>query len=217
MSSSVSHGVLYVEMECPLDLEEEFHAWYNLEHVPERLSVPGFVRARRYAALVGVPRWLAIYDLESTSILETPEYLRWWGEAQTAWTKRILSTVRVYRGVYELAWNRGQTAAGAQSYGAGLLAVRYEALSDEVDQLARWHDEEFGPLMMGLPGVTAARRYRCTDPGMDRETLALFELRDPWVSQGAELSESWARSWESVRSSLSASKKMLCTCVLAVG
>ena len=46
-----AEGLLYVEVECPPDLEAEFHAWYNLEHIPERLRIPGFVTGHRYAAL----------------------------------------------------------------------------------------------------------------------------------------------------------------------
>lgn len=217
MSSTEPRGLLYVEMECPPELEEEFHAWYNTEHVPERMSTPGFVRARRYAALVGAPRWLAIYELTSTSVLLTPEYMRWWGDAQTAWTKRILSAVHVYRGVYDLAWSSGQAAEGVNPSGGGLLAVRYEVLPEEVDRVAGWHDEEFAPLLLQLPGVLWARRYRCANPGMELESLALFELRDPWVSQDREFSKVWAESWAGIRASLLTLKKALYVQTLAVG
>ena len=67
-------GLLYVEVDCPPALESELHAWYNLEHVPERLRIPGFASARRYAALEGSPRWLAVYELANTAVLESPEY-----------------------------------------------------------------------------------------------------------------------------------------------
>ena len=38
--------------------DAEFNAWYNEEHVPERLSAPGFLNAARYEALRGGPRYL---------------------------------------------------------------------------------------------------------------------------------------------------------------
>jgi hypothetical protein len=72
-------GLLYVEADCPPELENEFHAWYNLEHVPERLKIPGFVSARRYGALEGAPRWLAVYELTSVAALESLEYRKWLG------------------------------------------------------------------------------------------------------------------------------------------
>ena len=30
--------------------EEEFNAWYNTEHLPELLALPGFLDAARYVA-----------------------------------------------------------------------------------------------------------------------------------------------------------------------
>ena len=35
------------------------------EHLPERLSAPGFLDAARYEALRGGPRYLAVYELDS--------------------------------------------------------------------------------------------------------------------------------------------------------
>ncbi|WP_370617738.1 hypothetical protein [Mumia sp. Pv 4-285] len=52
--------------------ENEFNTWYSDQHVPEILSVPGFVGARRYVALDEPAagsgdsdfRYLAIYEIE---------------------------------------------------------------------------------------------------------------------------------------------------------
>ena len=35
--------------------EEEFNAWYNTEHLPELLTLPGFLDAARYVATRGAP------------------------------------------------------------------------------------------------------------------------------------------------------------------
>ena len=29
--------------------EEEFNAWYDTEHLPQLVALPGFIRGRRYA------------------------------------------------------------------------------------------------------------------------------------------------------------------------
>ena len=42
--------------------EEEFNAWYNTEHVPELLAIPGVLDAARYVATKGGPKYLAAYD-----------------------------------------------------------------------------------------------------------------------------------------------------------
>jgi len=38
-------------------MEEEFNAWYDSEHLPERLAIPGFRSARE-------GKYLATYELD---------------------------------------------------------------------------------------------------------------------------------------------------------
>jgi hypothetical protein len=54
--------------------EDELVEWYDGEHLRERLDCPGFVRARRFEAVEGAPRFLALYDLASEDALETDRY-----------------------------------------------------------------------------------------------------------------------------------------------
>lgn len=90
-------GFLLVMMQCPPALEEEFNAWYDTEHLPERLAVPGVETALRFVCLDGHPRYLAMYDLERHEVLETSAYLRVAYEQSSPWTKRVTSRVRVTR------------------------------------------------------------------------------------------------------------------------
>jgi hypothetical protein len=54
--------------------DDEFNRWYFEEHVAERLVCPGVLSARRFRAVVGEPRYLALYELASPDALETREY-----------------------------------------------------------------------------------------------------------------------------------------------
>jgi hypothetical protein len=55
--------------------EQAFHQWYNRRHIPERVpGLPGFLRARRFAALSGGPRYIALYDLQSAAALQSQPY-----------------------------------------------------------------------------------------------------------------------------------------------
>ncbi|AMN41657.1 DUF4286 family protein [Rhodoplanes sp. Z2-YC6860] len=55
--------------------EAAFHEWYNRRHIPERVpGLPGFLRARRFAALSGGPKFIALYDLASAAALTTLPY-----------------------------------------------------------------------------------------------------------------------------------------------
>ena len=48
--------------------EEEFNAWYNLEHVPQVTALPGFVRTRRYFCDKSDIRYLAWYETDDESV-----------------------------------------------------------------------------------------------------------------------------------------------------
>ncbi len=95
-------GLLLVTMDVDEEYEEELNDWYDEEHVPERLAGPGFVSARRFrlceGSSAGQSRYLAIYELDSPQVLDTPEYLALVPPTRR-WTA-LLPHVRVIRNVY---------------------------------------------------------------------------------------------------------------------
>ncbi len=44
----MAKGILVAAMDFSAAREDEFHDWYDLEHVPERLRVPGFLNGERW-------------------------------------------------------------------------------------------------------------------------------------------------------------------------
>ena len=52
MAAKKGDGLLMVFSEVPAEHDEEFNRWYNEEHIPERLAIPGVLNAARirYAA-----------------------------------------------------------------------------------------------------------------------------------------------------------------------
>jgi len=83
--------------------EDAFNHWYEEEHIDERLSCPGFLRARRYKTIEGSPKYLALYDLESPDALQSEVYLNYIGAGKTANSQRIDSQFRnMKRNVYVL-------------------------------------------------------------------------------------------------------------------
>jgi len=101
-------GLLLTMTEPPAAMDEEFNAWYDSEHIPERLSIPGFRSARRWRAdtAPGEGKYLATYELDSPEVLMTPEYLARF-EGATPWTRRCLEKTLVFR-----RWACEQTAPG---------------------------------------------------------------------------------------------------------
>jgi hypothetical protein len=92
-------GFLLVLMQPPASMDDEFNAWYDSEHVPERLAVPGVETAIRYSSISGVPNYLAMYDLVDQSVLDSEAYLRVAGDRSSPWTKRVTGRTNVYRSI----------------------------------------------------------------------------------------------------------------------
>ncbi|MEY4253969.1 MAG: hypothetical protein RLZZ566_1439 [Pseudomonadota bacterium] len=55
--------------------QTQFDHWYQTEHLAERLAVPGFSNARRYAAVKASHGWAALYELDNTEVLNGLAYL----------------------------------------------------------------------------------------------------------------------------------------------
>ena len=86
-------GLLLAMMEPPAGFEEEFHDWYDSEHVPERMTVVGFETGQRFVCVSGWPRYLALYDLTTLDVLGSPEYQQAAGSKASPWTRRVRTKV----------------------------------------------------------------------------------------------------------------------------
>jgi len=70
-----------------------YQRWHNCEHVPERVSIPGFVEGRRYRNIDDKPRFLMFYDTQSTSVLSSDAYMAALNKP-TPWTREALTHFR---------------------------------------------------------------------------------------------------------------------------
>lgn len=65
-------GILIVWTDVPREIEADFNHWYNHEHLPDRiLHMAGFLRGRRYEAIQGQPKFLTVYDLQTTAVMQS--------------------------------------------------------------------------------------------------------------------------------------------------
>ena len=94
----MKRGLLLTMTEPPPHMEEEFNAWYDDEHMAERLAVPGFRSARRWVADLppGEGKYLATYELDSAAVLTSPAYLARLNNP-TPWSKRCLDACVLFR------------------------------------------------------------------------------------------------------------------------
>ena len=94
-------GLLLVAIDVDPEHEADLDRWYDEEHIAERMAIPGFLRARRFRALEGGPKYLALYDLDSPKVLESAAYRHATGTAATAMTRRMQTLFKpMIRNVY---------------------------------------------------------------------------------------------------------------------
>ena len=94
-------GLLLMMTDIDAANEEDFNRWYEEEHLAERMAIPGFINARRFTALEGGPKYLALYDLESPEVLQSAPYRDVVGAGTSPWTKRMQTKfVNFRRNVY---------------------------------------------------------------------------------------------------------------------
>jgi hypothetical protein len=77
-----------VHTDIPDDIVDEYNEWYDKEHLPRLVTVPGVIRARRYTATAGNPRYLTAYELTDPDAFESPEGLQ---ARKTPWTAKMRS------------------------------------------------------------------------------------------------------------------------------
>jgi len=72
----------------------EHDDWHTHEHLPERLSIPGFVRGTRWVALrAGQPRYFVIYEVSDVGILTSAPYLERLNNP-SPWTQKMMPHYR---------------------------------------------------------------------------------------------------------------------------
>jgi hypothetical protein len=69
-------GILAIFHDCRPGREAEFEAWYQGEHLIERLAVPGFLFGRRYEGVAPTPGYFCFYLVERPQVLTSKPYLQ---------------------------------------------------------------------------------------------------------------------------------------------
>jgi len=159
---------------CP---EDEFNDWYDTEHIPDREKVPGFLTMRRWVGADDPKLALAIYDLQSVDVLESPQYLAIGYLNPSPWTRRLMPKCsRILRFVGEQI-EPGNVLAPPEA--GGLLFMGFNLEPGAEADYAAWMDEEHLPNLSKVPGVLSARRFVATES--TNRYIAVYHLTHPEV------------------------------------
>jgi hypothetical protein len=132
---------------------EQFYAWHDKEHLPERLAIPGFRRGRRFIRPRHSPEWLTMYEADDLSVVTSPEYMA----RLNAPTEATASTLRHFRNTSR-AVCRIVHSVGS-STGGHVLALRLSVAPAASGAMCRYLCDEAFPRAMALTGVVACHLY----------------------------------------------------------
>ena len=147
-------AALVLSFEIQPEAAEEHDDWHTKEHLPERLSIPGFLRGSRWKALDGTPRYLVLYEVAELGVLTSAAYLERLNNP-TPWTQKMMKS---YRGM-----RRGfcRVAAGC---GAGLggkaTLVGFTPSPEREATLRDWLVEKVLPGRAAVAGVASAHLFQ---------------------------------------------------------
>ena len=184
----MAKGLLFASFDFSTAHADEFHDWYDREHVPERLRVPGIMNATRWIGADDSSIAVATYDLESLSVLQSPPYLAVGGANGSPWTKRVTNkATRIMR------FTGDQILPGdvvSPPHAQGLLVASMNIEPAAEAEFDEWYNTEHIPFLASVPGVITARRFRSDDPTCERKYLALYNLETVEVSR----SDAWEKA-----------------------
>jgi hypothetical protein len=139
----------------------EFEEWHAHEHFPERLGVPGFLRASRWGSATGGEGYFVMYELDALETLTSHHYLERLN-SPTAWSTRMMPQHRnMVRSLCAVMFTFG--GGVARSMFTVRLSPQAGAATALLDRL-----REVLPKLPVLPGITGAHllQTQAATPGV---------------------------------------------------
>jgi hypothetical protein len=145
MGALMGQGALMLWLDVAPEMAREVDGWYIDEHMPERIDIGGYLRARRFEAVEGGPVYLTLFEAQTPAALASEGYLRLVGRISEQ-SRRIRSGFsNVVRNTFAVRQSRGRGVGTivASLRLAPVVAAHaeaaVEALDAQVPQLLRRH------------------------------------------------------------------------------
>ena len=148
--------------------DEDYHKWYDDDHLPKRKNCPGFYSAIRYEAVdASYPRFAAYYEFKPGT-LQTDAYKRLFIE-RTEEEARIFPKIQLSRREYKLLDTHGKSGINKPAPVIVYAGVSPQKGAEEA--FKKWYLEEHIPLVKKNPGWIGCRRFVKADPSLDGTTF----------------------------------------------
>jgi len=145
--SLAGKGVIAIWQDLVPEFKDEYREWHNRQHVPERLSIPGFRRGRRFVAIEGGPEFYTLYEADKPEDVSGKAYLERLN-APTEWTRRIMPAFRnMARSVCRVVYSEGVGEGGF------MVTCRFGFPPANEAQLIAEVQCRLLPLLGDLPGI----------------------------------------------------------------
>jgi hypothetical protein len=170
-------AAMVLSFDVAADAIDEHDDWHTHEHLPERLSIPGFLRGTRWVAQQGRPRYFVMYEVEELATLASAPYLERLNNP-TPWTTKMMTH---YRGM-----TRGFCAV-TDSLGVGVgqagLLIRFKPAQEREAEFHRWLVEEELARLPSTPGLASAHVLKAalTPPTTSEQRLRGSDAGIDWV------------------------------------
>lgn len=219
-------ALLFVKLAPPIERESEWNNWYNDRHVSDRLAIPGFLSARRFTKIDGIPKeyavageakYLALYDLASVQVLKDEPYRRLRekdaAQPKDSFEELISKLPKFARGVYEQIYpEQGEYTVPPARF---VFVVGHEVPRNRHQEFNAWYNNEHLPSLLAVPGFLTGRRFilagRKIPPIVDRggslsKYLTVYDIENESTFESdafrkAALSpwSDWVRSWHTLK------------------
>jgi hypothetical protein len=192
-------SILFSEMTPPSGEEARFHQWYDEEHIPLRMNVPGFVSAQRYRDLADDAKgFLAVYEMTEPNVMATPAYQEVKTRPSETTRHRLTNVSGFTRYIAaETSVRRQPNDLGPHALDANILyAVWFEVPEAELPDFDAWYEQDHVPLLMGCKDWLMVRRFRIVDgEPTSANRLALHYLADRAALDSPERAEARKTPW----------------------
>lgn len=157
----VTRGILAIFTDFPLDEDDCLNEWYTREHLISRVTIEGFLWGKRYEAIEGSPKYLAVYGTKAPSVLGSEEYLAVGSNPDRVELSYVPKFYNTRRTICTITAQEGTGEGGV----TGVLAL--SPTSGAQEDLRSWIVQYVLPDLVKQQGIISASLWET-----DRELLA---------------------------------------------